>query len=290
MGLLGAHVSSAGGVDKALPRARDIGCDALQVFVKNASTWRGAALTDATVTAFREERATTPGHGAPPPLPVLAHASYLINLASPDETLRERSITALADELLRCTRLGIDALVVHPGAHTGSGPAAGIAAAAQSVDAVFERHPEITTALLLENTAGQGSVIGSSPGELASLLAVISERDRLGVCLDTCHAFAAGAELRTKDGFEAFIEAVDAAIGLSRMHAWHLNDSKGELGSRRDRHASIGEGALGLAAFELLLSDTRFATTPMILETPLGDDERGHQRDLIALRGLLAAT
>lgn len=287
MGLIGAHVSASGGVATAFPRASAIGCDALQLFVKNASTWRGAALTDAQVAAFHEARRATPGQGVPAPMPTIAHASYLVNLASPDDTLRERSIAALADELQRCARLGVDALVVHPGAHTGSGVGAGIEAVARSVDAVLSRTDGAATLLLLENTAGQGTVLGSTPTELGSMLAAVGDRARVGVCLDTCHAFAAGADLREEDGYESFLAAVDAAVGLDRVHAWHLNDSKGDLGSNKDRHENIGDGAIGTGAFARLIGDDRFASLPMILETPLGDDELGHERDLVTLRALL---
>jgi deoxyribonuclease IV len=286
MGRLGAHVSSAGGVSKAWPRAGEIGCDAIQLFVKNASTWRAKPLAEREIASFREARGATPGHGTPAPMPAIAHASYLINLASPVAENLERSLDALADELLRCSALGVDALVVHPGAHMGEGETAGIAAIARSLDAVFERHPEITARLLLENTAGQGTVIGSTPEQLAAIVTAVGEPDRIGVCLDTCHAYAAGFDLRSDDGYDDFLAAVDGAVGLARVEAWHLNDSKGALGTHKDRHASIGEGELGAAAFERLLADERFALTPMILETPLGDDGLGHARDLVTLRGL----
>jgi deoxyribonuclease IV len=286
MGRLGAHVSSAGGVSKAWPRAAEIGCDAIQVFVKNASTWRAKPLAAREVTAFRAARDATPGHGTPAPMPVVAHASYLINLASPVEENLTRSRAALADELLRCSELGVDALVVHPGAHMGEGEAMGLAAIARSLDAVFAEHPGITTRLLLENTAGQGTVLGSTPAQLGAIVAAVDERQRLGVCLDTCHAFAAGVDLRADDGYDAFLEAIDAAVGLARVEAWHLNDSKGALGTRKDRHASIGQGEMGVAPFERLLGDERFAGIAMILETPLGDDGQGHARDLVTLRAL----
>jgi deoxyribonuclease IV len=287
MGLLGAHVSSAGGVSKAWPRAAEIGCDAVQLFVKNASTWRAKPLAASEVAAFREARDATAGHGTPAPMPVVAHASYLINLASPAPENLARSRAALADELLRCSALGVDGLVVHPGAHMGEGEETGLAAIARSIDAVFAEHPEITTLLLLENTAGQGTVLGSTPSQLGAIVAAVDESERIGLCLDTCHAFAAGADLREEDGYEAFLSAVDSALTLARVRAWHLNDSKGAVGSHKDRHESIGEGELGAAAFERLLGDDRWSSTPMILETPLGDDGLGHARDLVTLRGLL---
>lgn len=288
MGLLGAHVSSAGGVSKAWPRAAEIGCDALQLFVKNASTWKAKPLADAEVGAFHAARAATTGPGASAPLPVVAHASYLINLASPAEENLERSRAALADELLRCSALGVDGLVVHPGAHMGEGAANGLATIARSLDAVFARHPEITTRLLLENTAGQGTVLGASVAELATIVAALDEPGRVGLCLDTCHAFAAGIDLRDPDAYEGFLAEIAGALTLPRIEAWHLNDSKGALGAHKDRHESIGQGALGPEPFARLLADERFAATPMILETPLGDDGDGHARDLVVLRGLHA--
>jgi len=288
MGRLGAHVSSTGGVARAWGRAAELGCDAFQLFVKNASTWQAKPLAATEVDAFRAARAATRGATTFAPLPVVAHASYLVNLASPDPENLARSRTALADELLRCTALGVDALVVHPGAHMGEGESAGLAAVARSLDDVFARHPEIATRLLLENTAGQGTVLGSAPAHLAAIVAAVDERARVGVCLDTCYAFAAGHDLRDAAGYEAFLAAVDAAVTLERVGAWHLNDSRHDLGSRKDRHESIGQGTLGEAAFARLLADTRFGDTPMILETPLGDDELGHARDLAVLRRLEA--
>jgi deoxyribonuclease IV len=287
MGLLGAHVSAAGGVSKAWPRAFELGCDALQVFVKNASTWRAKPLAEDEVAAFREARAGTAGATVPAPMPVIAHASYLVNLASPNAETAAKSCEALADELLRCSRLGIDGLVLHPGAHMGEGEDAGLDAVARGLDAVFANHPEITSTLLLENTAGQGTVMGADPAHLGRIRDAVAEPARVGVCLDTCHAFAAGADLRSERGYGAFLEAVDAAVGLARVGAWHLNDSKHPLGSRKDRHASIGLGELGDGAFARLLADARFESTPMILETPLDDDGGGHARDLARLRSLL---
>ena len=287
MGSLGAHVSAAGGVAKAFERGAAIGCDALQVFVKNANAWRGKPLDAAAQGAFAAARAATAGPGRPAPLPVIAHASYLINLASPVPATAERSRDALVDELQRCDALGIDGLVLHPGAHVGAGEDAGLDAIARALDAVFARHPDGRAQVLLENTAGQGTVLGADLAHHARLLRNVATPERLGVCLDTCHAFAAGADLRTRDGYEAFLSAADQAVGLARVRAWHLNDSLHPLGSRKDRHASIGHGELGLDAFALVIVDSRFERVPMILETPLGDDGQGHARDLATLRSLI---
>ena len=286
MGLLGAHVSAAGGVANAFERGAAIGCDALQVFVKNANAWRAKPLAASAIDAFASARAATPGPGAPAPLPVIAHASYLINLASPVAETAEKSRDALVDELQRCDALGIDGLVLHPGAHVGQGEEAGLEAIARALDEVFARHPDGRCLLLLENTAGQGTVLGADPAHHGRLVRSVASPDRLGVCLDTCHAFAAGFDLRTADGFERLLDEAHAAFGVERVRAWHLNDSKHDLGSRKDRHATIGEGAIGAAPFARLIHDARFAMLPMLLETPLGDDEQGHARDLVTLRGL----
>ena len=284
---LGAHVSTAGGVSRAFERGAAIGCDALQVFVKNANAWAAKPLPEAEVQAFREARAATPGPGAPSPLPVVAHASYLINLCSPKPDVHAKSRTALLDELRRCSALGIPGLVLHPGAHLGEGEEVGLDGIARSLDAVHQEGADLSARVLLENTAGQGTVLGSKLAQLARIVALVDAPERVGVCLDTCHAFAAGYDLRTDEGYAGFVDEVEATIGLARVAALHLNDSVFDLGSAKDRHATIGEGMLGAAAFARLIQDPRWGDVPMVLETPLGDDELGHQRDLVTLRALL---
>lgn len=281
-------MSAAGGVAKAFERGTAIGCDALQVFVKNANAWRAKPLDAAARDAFAAARASTAGPSRRAPLPVIAHASYLINLASPVAATAERSRDALVDELERCDALGIDALVLHPGAHVGTGEDAGLDAIARALDEVFTRLPGGQAQVLLENTAGQGTVLGADLAHHARLLRSVATPERLGVCLDTCHAFAAGADLRTSNGYETFLTTADQAVGLAKVRAWHLNDSRHPLGARKDRHASIGEGELGPDAFARLIVDPRFEQVPMILETPLGDDGQGHARDLATLRSLIA--
>ncbi len=284
---LGAHVSTAGGVSRAFGRAQDIGCDALQVFVKNASTWRAKPLADAEVAAFRAAHASVAGPGADAPLPVVAHASYLINLCSNKPDVHERSQAALLDELARCTQLGVPGLVLHPGAHLGAGEDAGLEGIARALDAVHAAGADLSARVLLENTAGQGTVLGSKLEHLARIIDALDAPGRVGVCLDTCHAFAAGYDLRDPSGYDAFVDEVEATVGLARVAALHLNDSKFGLGAGKDRHATIGEGELGAATFARLLADERWGDVPMVLETPLGDDDLGHQRDLATLRGLL---
>ena len=283
--LLGAHESAAGGPSRAIERAEAIGCRALQVFVKSPSQWRGSELADSEVAAFRVARA------ASRVVAVVAHASYLINLAAPGATMRERSIEALADELERARRLGLDALVLHPGAHLGEGAAAGLRRAAAALDAAYARLAADAPPTLLEQTAGQGTLLGARLEELAAIRAAASCEARLGFCLDTCHAFAAGYPVDGEAGWEAFLAQVELTLGLARVRCVHLNDSKGVRGCRRDRHANLGEGEIGLEAFVRVARDPRLAGVPLVLETPLGADGRGHARDLARLgRALARAT
>ena len=285
MVFLGAHVSTAGGVSTAFARGAEIGCDALQVFVKNANAWRAAPLAAREIAAFGAAHATTTGPNAPAPLPVVAHAGYLINLCSPKPDVHERSRAATIDELERCAALGIPGLVLHPGAHLGTGEEAGLDAIAASLDAIHAVC-HAPTRVLLENTAGQGTVLGAQLTHLAAIIARIDAPERVGVCLDTCHAFAAGFDLRSAEGYEAFMAEVEATITLARVAAVHVNDSVFGLGSRKDRHANVGAGEIGLAAFTRWLHDPRWAGVPHLLETPLGDDLQGHARDLSTLRAL----
>jgi len=282
MPCLGAHVSTSGGLPKAFARGRALGCEALQIFVKSPNQWRGRSLAEREVGDFREAREAS---GA---LPLVAHAAYLINLAATDEAVLERSRRGLSDELERAARLGLDAVVVHPGAHLGAGREAGVDAVARSLDAILALQPDTGPRLLLELTAGQGTVLGATLEELRAIRDRAVRTERLGYCVDTCHAFAGGYDVGSAVGMERFLDQADDVLGLDSVACWHLNDSVGALGSRRDRHANIGEGEIGLAGFERLLTDERLAMAPMILETPFGDDERGHERDLAALRGLVS--
>jgi deoxyribonuclease-4 len=279
MALIGAHVSTAGGIHRAFDRADELGCESLQVFVKSPNQWRGKALADEDVAAYRERQAQD-GQ------PVIAHAAYLINLASPKADILKNSIAALTDELARCHRLGLRGLVLHPGGHLGAGLEAGIELVARSLDAVLASPETGDARVLLENTAGQGTALGSRFEELARIIALTDGKDRLGVCLDSCHAYAAGYDVATPDGYEATLEAAEATFGLARVEAVHLNDSKHPLGSRKDRHENIGEGLIGEGFFARVLADARLADLPMVLETPLGDDDEGHARDMERLRAL----
>lgn len=278
---LGAHVSVAGGFAEGVRRGTALACDALQIFVKSPSQWQSKALLPEDAAAFRA------AHSASAIGPVAAHAAYLINLAAPDPQILAKSRAALADELRRCAALGIPALVVHPGAHLGTGVDEGLAAIARSLDAVEAELGDCPTRVLLEITAGQGTVLGSRLEHLATIRARAASRDRLGVCLDTCHAFAAGYAIDSAAGWDDFLAELETQVGFDLVGCVHLNDSVGALGSRKDRHANLGEGLLGIEPFRRLLAEPRLAHAPMILETPFGDDELGHARDLAILRGLL---
>ena len=276
--LLGAHMSIAGGMPLAVSRAVETECRVLQVFVKNASRWEGRALPESECREFRDA-VREAGLAA-----VVAHDSYLINLASPDEDLWERSIAALTDEMERCDRLGLDRLVAHPGAHLGAGERAGVRRIAAALDRVLETAGDSGVGIVLETTAGQGSSMGHRFEHLRDLLAAAARPERLSVCLDTCHVFAAGYDIRDRESYERTFEEFDRVVGLDRLTVLHLNDSRRPLGSRVDRHAHIGEGEIGLEAFSLLVNDVRFEAVPKILETPKEED--GDRRNLARLRSL----
>lgn len=286
MHLLGAHMSIEKSHALAIDRAAAFDMTALQIFTKNASRWAAKPIDPAAAEAFRERLA-----GSDISFTV-AHDSYLINMASPDDALWEKSLNAFQDEMARCAQLGVPYLVTHPGAHMGTGVETGVSRVAEGLNRLFDEEPANPTVVLLETTAGQGTTLGSTFEELASIIDQVEDKARVAVCLDTCHIFAAGYDFRTPETYEATIRAFDDIIGLDRLITFHLNDSKKGLGLRTDRHAHIGEGELGLDAFRLLLTDPRFADTPGVLETPKDDDELGDQRNMRALRDLaqVAAT
>jgi len=279
--LLGAHQSIAGGLHRALERARSAGCEAVQIFTRSARQWAARVLPEDEVRAFVAARARS-GIAA-----VLAHDCYLFNLAAPVAPLRERSVRELIAELERCERLGIPYLVSHPGAHCGAGEEDGIRLAARSLGEVLTACRGFSATIALENTAGQGTQLGWRFEQLGRLCAEARDGERLRLCLDTEHAFAAGHDLRSAAGYTTMIELLDAAVGIERVVAFHLNDARCELGGRLDRHEHIGRGRLGLAAFRRLLRDRRFAGLPMCIETPKGRDLREDRRNLAVLRALL---
>jgi len=277
---LGAHVSSAGGVQNAPGRAREIDAVVLQLFTKTPNQWREPKLEEDRITAFHEAVEKEGIRTA------VSHDSYLINLATPREDLFERSRTAFRNELERCVALGLDYVVTHPGNATDGDRERGIAQNADAIDQILHEVPG-KTAVLLETTAGAGSVLGSTFEELAAIIERISDeqRDRVGVCFDTCHTWAAGYDLRGE--YDAVFRHFDDIIGLDRLRLFHLNDSVGELDSKRDRHAAIGEGTLGDEPFRRLMIDERFLEIPKLLETPKGDDPvREDRRNLAKLREL----
>jgi len=279
MAILGAHMSIAGGYYKAVEIAKRCGCDCVQLFTKNNNQWRAKPITADDVARFR---------GALVKLKIqhaISHASYLINLASPDDVLWKRSIESFVVELCRADQLGIPYVVVHPGASTTSTEAEGLQRVIQALDEVHVQTPEISSRALLETTAGQGSTLGWKFDHLAAILDGVRDHDRLGVCVDTCHIFAAGYPIGTEKTYKATMKALQKSVGIANVKAFHLNDSKRELGSRVDRHAHIGEGHLGLAPFRLLLNDGRFRRVPMYLETPKGQVD-GVELDSINLARL----
>lgn len=288
MGILGAHVSVAGGLHLAFERAEPLGCRAIQIFVKNPNQWRQKALTNDRVGAYRAARAASKVEY------VVAHAAYLINLAARDRSTLERSRRALCDELVRCNRLGVDALVFHPGAHMGRGEEAGLRRIADSMNRVLDRYVEreeragraVRSRLLLENTAGQGSVLGYRIEQLGEIVDGLDRPERVGLCLDTCHAFAAGYPLDRPRGLATLLAEIERRLGSGEPSCLHVNDSLKPKGSRRDRHANIGAGEIGEPFFSRLVRSRRLRATPMVLETPLGADGQGHERDLELLRGL----
>ena len=279
---LGAHMPITGGVDKAVLRGHEVGCDAIQLFTRSPRQWRPRILKDDEILRFHDNRQET---GIDP---VIAHDCYLINLGSPDEELWRKSLGVFVEEMGHCQALDIPYLVIHPGSHVGTGEDAGLRRIAQALDEAHSETEGYRVEVLLEITAGQGTNLGYSFEQLAQLLALVADDSRLGICFDTCHAFAAGYELRTREGYEAAFQGLDELIGLPRLKCIHLNDAKGDLGSRLDRHEHIGHGSLGLEAFRMLLNDARLKDLPMVLETPKGPEFAEDKENLKVLRSLIA--
>ncbi|MGB9737234.1 MAG: deoxyribonuclease IV [Chloroflexus aggregans] len=280
----GAHMSISGGVSKSFARGESVGLDAMQIFAKNERQWVAKPISAEEVAAFQAEQQRTGIH------PVIVHDSYLINLAAPADDLREKSIAAFADELERCAQLKIPYLVTHPGAHTGIGEEAGLVRVADAISRLLVEGVGGPTMILLETTAGQGTALGYRFEHLARLFELIPYHDRLGVCVDTCHIFAAGYDIRDPDTYAATFAELDRLVGLERVKCFHLNDSQKDLGSRVDRHAHIGQGCIGTEAFRLLVNDPRFAHLPMIIETPKGEDMAEDRMNLALLRSLVQMT
>ena len=287
MPILGCHMSIAGGFHQAVKRAAEAGCDCVQVITIAPRIWPKTttkAIDASDAQTFREslktERIQAP----------LIHGSYLINLASPDQTLWLKSVTALATELLRAEALSIPYVVFHPGAFTTSNEQAGLEQITRGLDAVHAQVGQIKACCLLETTAGQGSNLGFRFEQLAQILDTVDAPERLGVCVDTCHIFAAGYPLIEREDYLKTMQDLDSVIGIDQVRAFHLNDSQQPLGSRKDRHEQIGKGCLGLEPFRHLLNDERFRGVPMYLETPKGEqaDKSLDELNLATLRGLVA--
>lgn len=280
--ILGAHMSIAGGVDLAPLRGRQVGCRTIQLFTKNSNQWRARSLPPEEIDRFRTNLQTAAI------APAVAHAAYLINLASTDSALHQKSITACLEELERAEALDIPYLVIHPGAHIGAGEAAGIRQAVDSVRELLNRTEGYRVRVVLETTAGQGTTLGYRFEQIAALLDQIGLPERTGVCLDTCHLFAAGYDIRTPHQYHDTLNLFDRIVGLSSLKVIHVNDSKKGLGCRVDRHEHIGEGAIGLEAFRSLITDPRLHGIPMIIETPKeGDFLTADRRNLQTLRNLM---
>lgn len=291
MPLLGAHLSIAGGFDKAVTAAAALGMETVQIFTHSPSqwavkpkatksskhtTWVGTPVPESQITAFRQALDTSKLR-----IPS-AHDSYLINLAAPDAEARAKSIAGFAHEIGRADALGLEYLVTHPGAHVGCGEQDGLKRVADGLNEAIARNPGTKVVILLETTAGQGTCLGHRFEHLAELLDAVDKPDRFGVCLDTCHIFAAGYDIRTDAGYDAAFAEFDAIIGLNRLKLVHVNDSVKSLGSRVDRHAGIGLGQIGEQAFRRLVTDPRFGELPMVLETPK-EDADGNPMDAVNL-------
>ena len=266
---LGSHMSVADGVGKAFARGEKNRCAVMQIFVKNNNRWRGAPLSERERTGI---------------WPVFAHNTYLVNLASGDRAIREKSVACTVDELRRCQRLGLPWLVIHPGSHRGAGGEVGISRFASSLGRVLDKTSDVETKILIETTAGQGAGLGRSAEEISWMMKAVDAPDRTGVCLDTCHIFAAGYELRDRENYDNTIRTFDRFVGLERIRAIHLNDSKKPLGSFRDRHEHIGQGEIGEEGFRFVMTDPRLRLIPKILETP--KTEGADIRNLALLRSL----
>ncbi len=278
--LLGAHMSIGGGVHRAIERARSIECSAMQIFVKNNMQWFARPLAREEIKAFLEhaQRAELTS--------VFAHANYLINLAATNPQFLANSIRALAEELTRADQLGLPFLVLHPGAHLGAGEEAGLTKVVRSINQIFRSIPKVKTRIALETTAGQGSCLGHTFEHLAAIIANVREPERLCVCLDTAHVFAAGYDLTSEAGTRKTFREFERTIGLERLVALHLNDSKTARGSRVDRHEHIGKGQIGLEAFRFIMRARRFQKIPKVLETPKGKELHEDVANMRTLREL----
>ncbi len=281
--MFGSHLSIAGGLCNALTKAQQLSFDTVQIFTKNQQQWQYPPLTAEQADPWKAQCTKLKFKHT------VSHDSYLINLASPDDMLWRKSIDLFAEELRRCSLLAIPYLVTHPGAHLGSGDEVGLARVAKALDTVHQMIPKATTITCLESTAGQGTSLGHRLEHLASIIERSSHPERLAVCLDTAHLFAAGYDFRGRK-FAGFMREIERTIGISRVKVWHLNDSKKALGSRVDRHEHIGRGTIGFDGFRPIVREKRFKNVPKILETAKEKDAQGRDWDTVnleTLRGLM---
>ena len=280
----GAHMSTSGGVWKALQRGVSFDCEVVQIFVKNNMQWFGRPYSPQEISQYANELA------ADKLAKIFGHTGYLINLGAAPSPNRDNSIKSLIQEIQLATQLGLPFLVLHPGAHLGAGEEAGLEQILAGLNEVFRATKDSPVRIALENTAGQGTCLGHQIAHLATIFERVDQPKRLGVCLDTAHFFAAGYDLRTAQGWNAAIKEVDSLIGLKQILAFHLNDSKTNLGSRVDRHAGIGQGKIGREAFRHIVNDERFRDLPGCLETPKSDDLHEDIENLAVLRALANIT
>ena len=280
--LFGAHQSIAGGVHKAIERGQQATCDTIQIFNKSSNQWRAAGLKQQDVDTYFELIESTGVKVA------TSHTSYLINIATPDKALGNKSLKSLQEEMERCRLLRISNLVLHPGSHVGSGEEPGISRIAENINRLFDTLNDNHVCLLLETTAGQGTNLGYSFEQLAHMIDGVDNQAQMGVCLDTCHIFAAGYPLTDSGDYQRTMERFDSVIGLDRLKIIHLNDSKMEFGSHRDRHEHIGRGFIGRDGFRNIVNDQRLEHIPMILETPKGEDLAEDIENLKVLRSLVS--
>lgn len=279
--LLGAHISIAGGLDKAVERAQAIGCTCMQIFVKNNKQWKAKELEKEQIDLFKTKLKKASAIKV-----VVAHANYLINIGSPNEAIREKSTDSLSFELNRCQLLNIPYLVLHPGASLTGTIEESLEHIARGLNYVLKENPG-NTMILLENTAGQGSAVGTNLEQLSTIYNKIIDKERVGFCFDTCHAFAAGYDFTKEKNYEDFWKKFDNILGIEKLKAIHINDSKKECGSKKDRHEHIGKGKIGLEAFRLLFNDKRFFGIPKIIETPK-DDLKEDIENMHILRKMLS--
>ena len=277
--LLGAHISTKGGLPTAFERAAAIDASAMAIWAKNSNQWVNKPYTDELRAEFAAKRNVAP---------VITHASYLINLATTNDAFHRKAVAALIDELGRAEQLGLHAVVLHSGAHMGAGVREGLDQIARSLDAIHAA-TSLRAATLLETAAGQGSCVGCTFQELGHILGAVDDKARVGICIDTCHVFAAGYDITSRDGWERLVDEVERYVGIENVGAFHLNDSKKPLGSRVDRHEHIGEGAIGRETFAHVVNDPRFRRIPKVIETPKDIEHESDRKNLATLRGLLCA-